>query len=155
MYTFHDSTQSTKTKNLYLPKRHIIGIKYQFKTTSVQKHIGQLPQDWCTIYDIAFEYKMHIVGSLLSINIIQTLVMFKKSNTTQTQFKEKKGVLLNVGQLPQEQCKSTIMGSLLFLTQESIKQNLSRAKRSKRKKNKEDMRELNQKKSLARNQRQF
>ena len=40
LYTFYDGTQSTKTKNVCLPKRHVIGIKYQLKTTNVQKHIG-------------------------------------------------------------------------------------------------------------------
>ena len=54
--------QSTKTRNVCLPKRHVIGIKYQFKTTNVQKHIGLLPQDLCIIYDLAFEYKMHTNG---------------------------------------------------------------------------------------------
>ena len=36
LYTFHDGT-STKTKNVCLPRRHVIGIKYQMKTTNVQK----------------------------------------------------------------------------------------------------------------------
>ena len=40
LYTFHDGTQSTKTKNVCLPNRHDIGIKYQLKTTNVHKHIG-------------------------------------------------------------------------------------------------------------------
>ena len=54
--------QSTKTKNVCLPKRHVIGIKYQTKTTNVQKYIGLLPQDVSIIYDLAFEYKMHTNG---------------------------------------------------------------------------------------------
>ena len=40
LYTFYDGTQSTKTKNVCLPMRHVIGIKDQLKTTNVQKHIG-------------------------------------------------------------------------------------------------------------------
>ena len=41
LYTFYDGTQSTKKKKkVCLPNRHVIGIKYQLKTTNVQKHIG-------------------------------------------------------------------------------------------------------------------
>ena len=54
--------KSAKTKNVCLPKRHVIGIKYQLKTTNVQKHIGLLLQDLCIIYDLAFENKMHTSG---------------------------------------------------------------------------------------------
>ena len=77
--------QSAKTKNVCLPKRHVIEIKSQLKTTKVQKHIGLLPQDLCIIYDLAFEYKCTQMGSSLSTYIIQTLVMFKKGKKIQYQ----------------------------------------------------------------------
>ena len=85
--------QSAKTKNVCLPKRHVIGIKYQMKTTNVRKHIGLLPQDVCIIYDLAFEYKMH-TNEIITLHIyiyidIQTLVIFKKGKKLQYQFKER------------------------------------------------------------------
>ena len=60
--------QSAKTKNVCLPKRHVIGIKYQMKTTNVRKHIGLLPQDVCINYDLAFEYKMH-TNEIITLHI--------------------------------------------------------------------------------------
>ena len=60
--------QGTKMKNVCLPKRHVIGIKNQLKTTNVQKHIGLLPQDLCIIYDLAFEYKMH-TNEIITLHI--------------------------------------------------------------------------------------
>ena len=81
--------QSTKTKNVCLPRRHVIGIKYHMKTTNVLKHIGLLPQDVYIIYDFAFEYKMH-TNEIITLHIyIQTLVMFKKDKKLQYQFKER------------------------------------------------------------------
>ena len=85
--------QSAKTKNVCLPKRHVIGIKYQMKTTNVRKHIGLLPQDVCINYDLAFECKMH-TNEIITLHIyiyidIQTLVIFKKGKKLQYQFKER------------------------------------------------------------------
>ena len=120
--------QSTKTKRFVFPRDMSSGsntnlkqIKQQLKTNNVLKHIGQLPQDLCIIYDLAFEYKCTQMGSSLSIHIIQTLVMFMESNKIQYQFKE----------WCSTQCRiaSPRMGSLHFLTQEGIKQILSRATR--------------------------
>ena len=60
--------QGTKTKNVCLPRRHVIGIKNQLKTPNVQKHIGLFPQDLCISYDLAFEYKMH-VNRIITLHI--------------------------------------------------------------------------------------
>ena len=56
LLTFHHGTRY-QDENVCLPKRHVIGIKNQLKTTNVKKHIGLFPQDLCIIYDLAFEYK--------------------------------------------------------------------------------------------------
>jgi hypothetical protein len=41
----------------------------------VIENIGELPQDYCIIYDFAFEYKMHTNGIIISTYI--------KNNTKQ------------------------------------------------------------------------
>ena len=89
LYIFHDGTKYQDGKCLS-SKRHIIGIKYQMKTTNVQKHVGLLPQDVCIIYDFAFEYKMH-TNEIITLHkyIIRPLVMFKKRKKLQYQFKER------------------------------------------------------------------
>jgi hypothetical protein len=82
--------QSTKTKNVCLPRRHVIGIKYQMKTTNVQKAYRIAPPKMCALFMI-----LHLnttcthMRSSLSIYIIQTLVMFKKGKKLQYQFKER------------------------------------------------------------------
>ena len=62
LLTFHDGTKVPRRKMFVFPRRHVIGIKNQLKTTNVQKHIGLFPQDLCISYDLAFEYKMHTNG---------------------------------------------------------------------------------------------
>ena len=99
--------QSAKTKNVCLPKRHVIGIKYQMKTTNVRKHIGLLPQDVCIIYDLAFEYKMH-TNEIITLHIYIYIYIFKhqsysrKARNCNTNLKN--DLPLKVGQLPKEQC---------------------------------------------------
>ena len=102
--------QSTKTKRFVFPRDMSSGsntnlkqIKQQLKTNNVLKHIGQLPQDLCIIYDLAFEYKMHTNG-IITLHIyysnkghVQERVIISNTNL-------KNSVLLKVGQLPQEQC---------------------------------------------------
>jgi hypothetical protein len=41
-------------------------------------NIGELPQDYCIIYDFAFEYKMHINGIVTSTYIEITQSKFNK-----------------------------------------------------------------------------
>ena len=88
--------QSTKTKNVCLPKRHVVGIKYQLKTTNVQKHIGWLPQDLCIIYDLAFEYKMHTSG-IITLHIYYSNKGHVQERAIRSNTKFKKSVLLNIG----------------------------------------------------------
>ena len=89
-------TQSTKTRNICLPKRHVIGIKYKLKTTNVQKHIGLLPQDMCIVYDLAFEYKMHTNG-IITLHIYYSNKGHVQESAIRSNTNLKNGVLLNVG----------------------------------------------------------
>ena len=83
--------QSTKTKNVCLPRRHVIGIKYQMKTTNVRKAYRIAPPRcvhylrFCIWIQNAHKWDHHSPY----IYIIQTLVMFKKGKKLQYQFKER------------------------------------------------------------------
>ena len=88
--------QSTKTRNVCLPKRHVVGIKYQLKTTNVQKHIGLLPQELCIIYDLAFEYKKHTSG-IITLHIYYLNKGHVQERAIRSNTNLKNSVLLKVG----------------------------------------------------------
>ena len=94
------------------------------KTTNVQKQIGLLPQDMYIIYDLAFEYKMHIDG------IITFHTCY--SNTSHVHGEQWGSKPIQGWCSTQYGIAFPRMGSLLFLTQEITKQILSRATRKTR-----------------------